>query len=165
MLTQPITIRRAINADIPFLRAMIWEALLASPTFLAHYGVETIQQSEERHWSTWTEELGHPAFVALDATGQKLGAITLRAKDENKPISGWQIGVGVEDEVRGQGVGRQLVERAIAFAREQGASYIKLIVDPTNTPAIVLYQRMGFIEVGMEDQVLEMRIDLQDSPS
>src|SRR5262249_31110194 len=146
MFTRPITIRRATTADVPFLQAMIWQALLASPNVLAHHGLETIQQSEERYWSSWTEQ-SDPAFVAVDATGQRLGAIVLKPNDTNEPVSGWQFGIGVEGQVRGQGVGQQLIERVIALAREKGAGHVNLLVDPSNTRAIALYQRMGFVQV------------------
>jgi hypothetical protein len=68
MFTEPITIREATVEDIPFLQAMIWEALLASPTFLARYGVATMQQAEEQYWRRWPQQ-PEPAFVALDANG------------------------------------------------------------------------------------------------
>jgi len=47
MLTGQIIVRAATAEDIPFMRAMIWEAMLASPTFLAMHGVENLQQLEE----------------------------------------------------------------------------------------------------------------------
>jgi ribosomal protein S18 acetylase RimI-like enzyme len=40
------------------------------------------------------------------------------------------------------------------------ASYVTLFVDPTNTPAIALYQHVGFVEVGEQDKLLEMPINL-----
>ena len=43
MLTKPITVREATVADIPFLRAMIWEAILASPTEVTRLGIEQFQ--------------------------------------------------------------------------------------------------------------------------
>jgi ribosomal protein S18 acetylase RimI-like enzyme len=159
MFTGPITIREATAEDIPFLQAMIWEAMLASPTFLAHYGVESMQQAEEQYWRGWIEH-SDPAFVALDATGQKLGAITVKPNETHEPISGWRIGIGVDAQARGQGVGHRLIERAITFAKLKGASYANLFVDPTNTRAIALYQRIGFREVGEKDQLIEMRINL-----
>ena len=39
MFTTPITIREATAEDIPFMQAMIWEAILASPAFVAQHGV------------------------------------------------------------------------------------------------------------------------------
>src|SRR2546425_4389769 len=135
----PITVREATAEDIPFMRAMIWEAILASPAFVAQQGVETMQQHEEHYWRKWTEH-SDTAFVALDATGHKLGAITLKPNDTDEPVSDWRIGIGVEAHARGQGVGYHLMERAITFAREKNAKYMKLFVDPMNTQAIALYQ-------------------------
>jgi len=154
-----MTVRRAIDADVPFLQAMIWQALLASPIFLAHYGIETVRQAEEQYWNSWTED-SDPAFVALDATGYKLGAITLKPHERDEPISGWRIGIGVEARMRGQGVGQRLIEQAMTFARGNGASSINLLVDPTNTRAISLYQRIGFVQTGERDEMIEMQINL-----
>lgn len=85
MLTGPITIRDATAEDIPFLQAMIWEAILASPTLLVQDGLETMQQYEEHYWMGWVEH-PDPAFVALDATGCKLGAITIKPNDTGEPV-------------------------------------------------------------------------------
>ena len=159
MLTGPITVREATAEDIPFMRAMIWEAILASPNFLTLHGVENMQQHEEHYWNRWTEH-PDPAFVALDVSGRKLGAITVKPNDQDEPVSGWRIGIGVEAEVRGQGVGQRLLERAMAFAGGKEAAYVNLFVDPTNTAAIALYRRVGFVEVGEEDTLVEMRIIL-----
>ncbi len=159
MLTGPIIVRAATTEDIPFMRAMIWEAMLASPTFLALHGVENLQKYEEDYWSRWTER-SDPAFVALDVGGHKLGAITVKPNDQDEPVSGWRIGIGVEAYARGQRVGQHLLERAIAFARDKGAEYINLYVDATNTSAIALYRRTGFVVVSEENNLIEMRIIL-----
>ena len=160
MENQLITIRQATVEDIPFLRAMIWEAMLASPIFLAQYSMEKLQQMQEETWSKWREH-PDPAFVALDMHGQKLGAITLRPNEsDEEPIDGWRIGIAVEAHIRGQGIGQRLLQRAIAFARESGASYVNLLVDPTNMRAITSYLRAGFVEVDEQDGMIEMRVDL-----
>ncbi len=161
MVTEPILIKEATAEDIPFLQAMIWEAMFASPIFVAHYGVETLQHLEEEYWSRW-EEQPDPAFVALDVSGQKLGAITLKPNREDESVQGWRIGIAVEPQARGHQVGRRLLEQAIAFGWEKGAHYVNLFVDPTNRRAIALYHRVGFVEVGERDQVIEMRINLTE---
>lgn len=158
MLNMPITVRQATAEDVPFVRVMIWEAILASPAQLVHYGLETMQQLEEQYWTNWAASKSpDPSFVAVDASGRKLGAITVKPNDSDAPVQGWRIGIGVDASARGQGVGRLLMERAIAFAREQGAQYVILYVDPTNTPAIKLYCRVGFVETGEKDGLIEMR--------
>ncbi len=158
MVTRPITIREAQAEDIPFLRAMIWEALLASPIFLAHMGIEAIQRHEEQYWAAWTPQ-ADPAFIAVDSTGRALGVILLKPSDVATPALGWRISMGVEADARGQGIGRQLMERAIAFAKADGKHFVNLLVDPTNHPAVALYRHTGFTEVGAQDNVIEMRLN------
>lgn len=159
MLNMPIAVRQVNVEDVPFVRAMIWEAILASPAQLAHYGLETMQQLEEQYWTNWAaSESPDPSFVAFDASGRKLGAITVKPNDTNMPVQGWRIGIGVDASARGRGVGKLLMEHAIAFAWEQNAQYVILYVDPANTPAIKLYYRVGFVETGEKDGLIEMRI-------
>src|SRR5260370_28048017 len=146
MLNMPIAVRQATVEDVPFVRAMIWEAILASPAQLAHYGLEAMQQLEEEYWTNWAaSESPDPSFVAIDASERKLGAITVKPNDTNMPVQGWRIGIGVDASARGHGVGKLLMEHAIAFAWEQNAHYVILYVGPTNTPAIKIYFRFGFV--------------------
>jgi ribosomal protein S18 acetylase RimI-like enzyme len=157
MVTGPITVREATAEDIPFMRAMIWEAILASPNFVEQLGVENLQQMEDDYWHGWLEH-PDPSFVAEDASGKKLGAISVKPNGQEKPVNGWRIGIGVEAHARGQRVGQCLLERTITFARDNGARYINLFVDSANIPAITLYRRVGFVEVSEKDGLVEMRI-------
>jgi ribosomal protein S18 acetylase RimI-like enzyme len=162
MLSKPITVREATVEDIPFLRAMIWDAILASPAQLAWYGLETMQQLEDQYWTNWAKAISpDPSFVAVDVSGRKLGTITVKPNDTNEPVQGWRIGIGVDDSARGYGIGELLMERAIAFARDQKAQHVTLFVDPTNAPAIRLYRRVGFIETGERDGLIEMRVQCE----
>ncbi|MGK5640040.1 GNAT family N-acetyltransferase [Streptomyces sp. URMC 126] len=51
---------------------------------------------------------------------------------------------------RGRGVGRALMERAFAHARECGAGHVWLEVTNANAPAISAYLRMGFAFCGLD---------------
>jgi ribosomal protein S18 acetylase RimI-like enzyme len=46
--------------------------------------------------------------------------------------------------LRGHGLGRALMERAIAFARDNGADYMDLGTGETDTAARALYESLGF---------------------
>jgi ribosomal protein S18 acetylase RimI-like enzyme len=161
MVTEPITIRRATTDDIPFLRKMIWEAVLASPSFIeAHQGLDALAQGESERWQSWQPQ-AHPAFVAEDAAGRKLGAITLRPHP-SPDGPGWQLGLGVEEHVRYRGIGRQLLEKAVGHLRAVSAPYLTLHVDESNAPAVALYHHAGFVDIGAEeDGVREMRLPLK----
>ena len=85
MPIETVILREATADDVPFLRAMIWEAILASPTLLNQLGVDAIQQHEEQYWSGWQQH-PDPAFVALDTNGRLLGAITLQPNETNASV-------------------------------------------------------------------------------
>lgn len=52
----------------------------------------------------------------------------------------------VVPDVRGQGVGSQLIERSFAYAKSRGAVRVDIGTEKTNPGAQALYKRMGFIE-------------------
>ncbi|HUZ01261.1 MAG TPA: GNAT family N-acetyltransferase [Thermomicrobiaceae bacterium] len=56
----------------------------------------------------------------------------------------------VHRDVRGQGIGRALLDAATESAREQGCSFIELSVDVMNPSAHAFYQRDGFHEDRIE---------------
>lgn len=160
MLSEPIVIRRATVDDIPFLRAMMQEAYLASPSFLAHHSMEQIERYEERLWQEWRER-PEPAFVAVDSAGRRKGGLRL-SSDDSPDGHGWVIGVGIEADARHQGVGQRLMEAAISYARMAGDAYLFLMVDPANAAAIALYRRTGFLETGAQEHAISMRLTLRE---
>jgi GNAT superfamily N-acetyltransferase len=58
--------------------------------------------------------------------------------------------VYVEPEMRGQGLGRRMVQEAIAFARGAGYSRMTLWTNDVLLPARALYEREGFVKVAEE---------------
>jgi GNAT superfamily N-acetyltransferase len=81
-------------------------------------------------------------WVALDARGEALGAVGLAEYDidERRDRSPWLIGMIVRANLRRRGVGRRLVARLEAWAREHG--YRQLWV--ATGPAAGFYQRCGW---------------------
>ncbi len=92
-------------------------------------------------WQRW--------FVAVDTHGQIVGHLDLRGDRLRSANHRCTLGIGIERAYRGQGVGRQLIQQAIDFARAQPQLvWLELWVFGNNFPAIALYQRMGFETVG-----------------
>jgi RimJ/RimL family protein N-acetyltransferase len=58
------------------------------------------------------------------------------------------IGMLVDAGWRGRGVGSGLLQAAIEWARAEGLHKLCLEVFPTNTPALALYRKCGFVEEG-----------------
>lgn len=54
----------------------------------------------------------------------------------------------VAPEWQGQGLGREMLEHLLEICRQEGISTVFLEVRPSNRPALELYRKMGFVEVG-----------------
>ena len=60
------------------------------------------------------------------------------------------LGMGLLPAVRGQGIGRRLMQAAIDAALVYGFTRIELSVRADNPQAIALYERMGFVHEGRQ---------------
>ena len=59
------------------------------------------------------------------------------------------VNVAVSKSARKMGVGTLLIERLLNFCRQNGVSKLFLEVRKSNTPAIKLYEKFGFLAVGV----------------
>jgi GNAT superfamily N-acetyltransferase len=70
----------------------------------------------------------------------------------------WLEDLFVEESARGSGLGRAMVDAAIARARERGCRRVELDVDADNAPARSLYEAMGFSEKNGGARFMQHRI-------
>jgi RimJ/RimL family protein N-acetyltransferase len=88
-------------------------------------------------------------LVAISDRGEVIGALTLEGKQRKAMRHCAVLGISVRADHRGQGVGRALMERGTAWARESGViKRIELQVLARNTVAIQLYEKLGFQHEG-----------------
>lgn len=93
------------------------------------------------------EILGAPntwIFVALSVDGMIIGMTTLVIF---KALSGRRANLEdlvVDKDYRRQGIGRKLLEAALAFAKEEDVGYIDLTSRPSRVEANNLYVSLGF---------------------
>ena len=59
------------------------------------------------------------------------------------------MNVAVYPQYRGRGIGEQLMRRLMEDLREQGMESLTLEVRAGNEPAIRLYEKLGFLQVGL----------------
>jgi len=136
----PPLIRRMQEHDIAGYNACL-DAVARERLYLAQTEAPPVQHS--RDWILPQLARSAPFFVAV----------------VDETIAGWcditpltrpgfthrgELGMGVLAPYRGRGIGRQLLEAAIAQARSLGLERIELQVFAGNRPAISLYQRSGF---------------------
>ncbi len=84
-------------------------------------------------------------FVARESEGQEIvGMITLAVYRIPYVKKAYLDDVIVDESFRGQGLGSQLLKRALAQAKELGASYADLTSHPTRIESNKLYEKFGF---------------------
>jgi ribosomal-protein-alanine N-acetyltransferase len=82
--------------------------------------------------------------VVRDQTGDLLGYFLLMAIVDEAHL----LNVAVSAGKHGQGLGRFLLNQAVACARGLGMTSMLLEVRPSNTRALRIYERYGFKQIG-----------------
>jgi ribosomal protein S18 acetylase RimI-like enzyme len=96
------------------------------------------------------------ALIAVDNTGTPVGAVWYRLFSSEERGYGYvnddipELGIAIKKEVRGKGLGSQLMHSIIDEAKRNCFKALSLSVDGDNTNAINLYRTLGFTEVGRE---------------
>lgn len=100
-----------------------------------------------------------------DPAGPALGVVQLRFR-----FGLWRDGldclvedVFVDEQARGSGVGRAMLEAAVAHARGRGARRMELDVNEGNPAAVALYESLGFSATdnhyGTRDLYMRVHLD------
>ena len=87
----------------------------------------------------------HEFLAALDDAGRLLGYVgMMTVLDE-----GYIANVAVDPAYRRQGIADKLIERLLDTASERRLTFVTLEVRAGNRPAIALYEKHGFLPVGL----------------
>lgn len=126
-------IRPATPADEPFLVAMLRHAAAdCTPETIATYATGFGRDGDfgviaEGLGAAWCRRIRGHGFVAEDVP---------------------ELTIGMQPEVRGQGLGTALLHALLDAAAARGERAVSLSVDPANAAAIALYRKVGFEQVG-----------------
>jgi len=85
-------------------------------------------------------------WIALDDNGNICGTTGIYTKNKDKHEAFWLSWFCVAKEMRGQGIGKLLIEFTTNIAEEQGKKYLRLYTsdDPNEAAAQSLYEKYGF---------------------
>lgn len=88
---------------------------------------------------------GYEAWGLREPSGALTGYFLLMLAVDEAHL----LNISVRRDLQGKGVGRMQLDKAAALAKEKGMSSILLEVRPSNQRALDVYQRYGFIRIGL----------------
>lgn len=116
------------------------------------------------------------AKAFIDARLENNESVIFVALDENNPVGFTQLypkyssvrlvknwilnDLFVNPEYRKQGIGEALIKTVMDFAKGQGAVYVQLETAVDNFTAQSLYEQIGFVKQGPDEEFLLYKIEL-----
>ncbi len=98
-----------------------------------------------REWLRNLVEFPKTWMVIAEFEGEIAGMLTLSAFPRASGWNVWIEGVVTAESMRGRGIGRALVQAAIAIAKAEGFETINLSSRPHRAAANALYESLGFV--------------------
>lgn len=137
-----ITFRKATEADVPAVLALLQDDMLGQAregADLDHYQAAFARMQDEGNNHLI---VGEDAAARVIATYQItfISGLSLRAARRAQVES-----VRVASDLRGQGIGEEMVQDMIARARAAECSLVQLTMNTTRTNTHRFYERMGFV--------------------
>ena len=92
-----------------------------------------------------TRKMQDEAFILTDGTGNR-GMLWMGISRDQYTAeeTGYLLGIYVSEELRGRGIGRELVSAAESWCVDKGLYTMQLDVSPCNEPAYSLYTSSGY---------------------
>ncbi|MFX1466159.1 MAG: GNAT family N-acetyltransferase [Promethearchaeota archaeon] len=136
-----IIVRFSSKEDIISLKKM-FNKVVREKRFLP-----TLEEIEEIG-NEWLDHRYQDFSIVAEIQGELVGQIQLERLEDDATQHVCEIGIIVDPDYRGIGVGSKLLEKAIQTAKHLGFEKICLSTFHTNSNAISLYKKFGFQEVG-----------------
>jgi len=95
--------------------------------------------------------------LSLDVDGVLCGHVMVRRRRGSHYAHTGEVAIIVHNSARGVGLGRLLMEMAVAWARATGLAKLSLGVFPSNDAAVSLYRSVGFVEEGVARAEVRMQ--------
>ena len=141
------TVNRLRSKDWTRLKELRIRSAIDSPTAFGT-SLDSMQSRPSDFWKQQIDQMACFAASKLEA-GKVIDVGLVRGTKDPKTASQiWLLGMWVDPVARGHQLGAKLAQEVIIWGRELGASTLKLEVIHDNTPAIKLYERLGFTLTG-----------------
>ena len=141
MTDSTISIRHALTEDIPALCSLLQQLFSIEQDFTPDLdkqtrGLQLLLAQPERG----------TIMVAQQSGGSVIGMVSAQlviSTAQGTPAA-WIEDMVVDAGYRGRGLGRQLLDSILGWAKAQGVTRAQLLVDMDNHPAIAYYDHLGW---------------------
>jgi RimJ/RimL family protein N-acetyltransferase len=141
-----IVVRKAEPGDAAALVALASEVSAEPEGWMIWSGWRGV--GDERRYIRAARRHPDAAVLVAEVDGELAGRLSLARDPHPASRHVADIGLMVDGRFRRRGVGRALLDAAVAWAREHDVSKLELHVFPWNEPAIALYEAYGFEREG-----------------
>ena len=147
-----MNLRIGSKNDLEFAKEMLyeaffWDSKMERPNFNEFFQIPEINKL----LANWGK-IGDKLLIA-ENDKENIGVAWYRLWTKENPSYGFvdaetpELGIGIREEHRSQGIGRRLLNQLIEIAKKNGFKALSLSVDPGNF-ARYLYESEGFEKVG-----------------
>jgi ribosomal protein S18 acetylase RimI-like enzyme len=143
-MAEDLEVRAARPADA---RAFLefWTAIVAEERFVR---TEEVQLPARAYRRRFRQRSGLETHLLAFEGGRLAGHVTVQREQHPVTRHVGSLAIAVAAGARRRGIGRRLMEEAIAWSRDAGVEKLVLSVYPHNEAAISLYRSFGFVEEG-----------------
>jgi L-amino acid N-acyltransferase YncA len=120
-------------------------------------------ETEVPDWDEWSHgHLASPRLVAENGAGV-VGWAALSATSSRAVYGGvaW-TSVYVDEQARGRGVGRRLLDELVAASEDAGIWTLQAAIFPENGGSLALHRRCGFRDVGVRERLARLDGEWRD---
>ena len=129
------------------------------------FAFDSSPDEEEFTDEEWKEKLEEPNDfkVFIENNGKLIGKMEVEWDQRRKIKHNAEVyGVYIAPEYRGKGLGKMLMDEVEKLAKEHGITRLWLDVVVTQKPAIGLYRKLGFREIGRTEKSLKTNGEYYD---
>ena len=148
-------IRIAAVDDLPRIVAIYNQAVLQGNCTA---DTDPLQVEERKEWFREHSPDHYPIFVMRDEKNQQISgwcSLTAHRRGRKALARVAEISYYVDQQQRGQGIGKRLIEHAIQEAPQHGLRNLFAILLDTTTISIGLLERYGFSQLGHLPDIAE----------